>query len=111
MSDYENLAVLFDAADPQTEAEKVLIAAHWLQKQSGAPNIEAAAVNRELKHLGHAVRNVTMAFNVLLGDRPALVVQMAKSGNTKQARKKYMVTRAGEKYLQQMLARAGGGNE
>ena len=75
----------------------------WMQKRSGMETFDSAAVNRELKHLGHGVGNITAAFNDLMAQKPALAMQTAKSGKSKQARKKYKITRAGEKAVAEML--------
>jgi hypothetical protein len=103
-SEYSTFAEFFDAADPQTESEKALVAGYWLQKRQGMATFDSATVNRELKHLGHAVKNITSAFNDLIELRPALAVQTAKAGKSQQARKKYMITKAGEKLVHQRLA-------
>jgi hypothetical protein len=104
VTSFGTLAEFFDASDPQTESEKALVAGLWLQKQEGMSNLDSAAVNSELKQLGHAVTNVTMAFGRLIDQKPALAVQTAKAGKTRQARKKYMITKAGEKYVERMLS-------
>jgi hypothetical protein len=80
-----------------------------MQKSSGLDTFDSAAVNRELKHLGHGVGNITSAFNDLISQKPALAMQTAKSGKSKQARKKYKITRAGEKAVLEMLLRSGDG--
>lgn len=106
---YESLAELFDAADPEIESERALVVGLWMQKSSGLDTFDSAAVNRELKHLGHGVGNITSAFNDLISQKPALAMQTAKSGKSKQARKKYKITRAGEKAVLEMLLRSGDG--
>ena len=58
-------------------------------------SFDATRANRELKHLGHNVANVTVALTYLMQQKPALVLQLRKSGSTKQARKTYKVTTAG----------------
>ena len=108
---FDTLAELFDMAAPRTEAEKALIAGFWLQKHEGMTTFDSAAVNRELKHLGHAVGNITTAFDGLKEQKPALAVQTAKAGKSQQARKKYMITKAGEKYVDRMLSGEQNGNE
>ena len=85
------------------ESEKALVGGYWIQKCEGVSTFESATVNRELKQLGHAVVNITSAFDYLKDQKPALAVQTAKSGKSKQARKKYMITKAGEKYVERMI--------
>lgn len=103
LDEYGSLAELFDAADPSIESEKALVVAFWMQKRDGMDTFDSAAVNRELKHLGHGVGNITAAFNDLMTRKPALAMQTAKSGKSQQARKKYKITRAGEKVVAEML--------
>lgn len=110
LDEFGSLAEFFDAADPGIESEKALIVGLWMQKRDGMDTFDSAAVNRELKHLGHGVGNITAAFNDLMTRKPALAMQTAKSGNSQQARKKYKITRAGEKAVAEMLAAASDGH-
>jgi hypothetical protein len=104
LDDYASLAEFFDATNPSIDAEKALVVGLWMQKKTGTETFDSAAVNRELKHLGHGVGNITAAFSDLITQRPALAMQTAKSGSSQQARKKYKITRAGEKAVAEMLA-------
>ena len=70
----------------------------------GEADFDAQSVNTKLKHLGHGVGNITQALDVLKDRRPQLIVQLRKSGTTKQARKKYKVTTAGKSAVEAMLA-------
>ncbi len=101
---HRSLAEFFDAAGPHKESEKALVVGYWLQKYRGMPTFDAATVNRELKYLGHAVRNITAAFDDLREEKPALAVQTSKAGPTQQARKKLTITSAGENVVLDMLA-------
>ncbi len=65
----------------------------------------AADVNAELKNVGDALSNVTVAFETLKSLKPALVMQMAKSGKSQQARKTYKLTVVGIRAAEEMLAR------
>lgn len=94
-SNYGTFAEFFAAVDPQTEADKALAAGYWIQELEGADSFDALRANKELKHLGHSVGNITVALSALMDLRPALVLQLRKSGSSKQARKTYKVTGAG----------------
>lgn len=96
------VAEFFDAANPRTEAEKVLVVAYWLQEIQGHADWDSQSVNTELKNLGHGVGNITRALDTLIARRPRLVIQTKKSGTTKQARKKYKVTVEGTKSVRTM---------
>ena len=86
---------LFDAATPKTDPERALIGAYWFQVVGGASDFQSQQVNEALKDVGHGVGNITDALSKLQRRKPALVRQVAKSGRTRQARKRYKITSAG----------------
>ena len=100
---FADLGDLFDAANPQSEVDRVLVVAYWKQAVEGADGFEAFGVSKELKHLGHGVPNITRALGVLINQSPKLVLQVAKGGKTRQARKRYKVTREGIRRVQAMM--------
>jgi hypothetical protein len=99
---YPTFAELFDAANPRTERDKALIAAYWLQECQAIQSFPSQALNDLLKDLGHRVGNITEALNQLKNERPALVLQLKKSGTSKQARKTYKLTIEGARRIAQM---------
>jgi hypothetical protein len=103
---FDSIGDLFDAADPQTESNKVLVAAYWTQVVEKAEDFESYPVNQQLKNLGHPVSNITRALDTMQAQSPRLVRQTSKSGSSKQARKRYRITREGIKYVQAMVGRA-----
>jgi hypothetical protein len=105
---YASLGDFFDAANPQTESERVLVVAYWASVVEGASDFESFSINQRLKNLGHPVSNITRALDTLIDQLPRFVLQTAKSGSSKQARKKYKVTREGTKRVQAMLVQANG---
>jgi hypothetical protein len=104
--EFPDIATLFVAASPTTGSEKALVVSYWLQACMGQEEWEGFAVNTELKHLGHGLKNVTDALNSLIEHKPQLVVQLRKSGKTKQARKRYKLTVEGIRKVR-MMASAG----
>jgi hypothetical protein len=90
-----DLAEFYSAAHPETEADRALAIACWIQHVRGDADFDAQSVNKELKHLGDGVGNITQAFTKLMGQKPQLVIQTRKGGTTRQARKRYKVTAAG----------------
>lgn len=100
--EFRDFADLFYAADPQTHAEKALVAAFWLTANAGE-SFPSQAINSLLKDLGFQLANITDALSQNMKEKPALVVQVRKSGNTKQARKLYKVTDAGTKRVNLMI--------
>jgi hypothetical protein len=108
---FATFAELFHAVGPSTEKEKALVAAYWIQQSSGVDQFASQQVNSELKHIGYGVTNITDALTQLIEDRPNLVIQLTKSGSTKQARKTYKVTDAGLRRINEMLEPADRGGE
>ncbi|HEY2007989.1 MAG TPA: hypothetical protein VGH23_03295 [Rhizomicrobium sp.] len=98
-------AELFDAADPKTEKEKALVAAYWVQISQGQPSFPAQTLNSNLKDLGHGVGNITDSLDTLKTEKPALILQLKKSGTSKQARKTYKLTSEGARRVQQMISK------
>lgn len=100
---FADFAVLFDAANPQTQAEMALVAAYWLQVSQGAESFTAQEATKELTNLGHRQSNITKSMTDLKGLRPALILQLKKSGTSRQARKTYKVSVAGIRRVQEMI--------
>jgi len=102
-SKYETFADLFDAGHPATEKDKALMAAYWVQVVEGSGSFQSQSLNDLLKDLGHGIGNITEALNQLKDERPALVLQLKKSGNSRQARKTYKLTIEGSKRVDAMI--------
>ena len=100
---YETFAELFSDASPSTHPERVLVAGYWHQVIQGQSDLTSGALNKDLKDLGYAVSNISEKFDSLMGTKPQLAIQLKKSGNSKQARKKYKITKAGIDKVKQML--------
>jgi hypothetical protein len=100
---YASFAELYDAAQPKTDSDKALVAGYWLQVCQGAESFDGFSANKDLKHLGHSVGNITVAVDRLKSQKPALALQLKKSGKTKQARKTYKITTAGVKSVEAMI--------
>jgi hypothetical protein len=104
-----DLAALYSAAAPTTDSESVLAAAYWHQVLQGAEYLDSQTLNTDLKQLGHGVGNVTRACSTLIEQKPALMIQVKKSGSTKQARKQYRLTSAGVQRVRERLTQSAGG--
>ncbi len=100
--EYATFADLFDAARPNTEREKAMVAAYWLQVCESAESFQSQSLNDLLKNLGHGIGNITEALNQLKNDRPALLLQLKKSGSSRQARKTYKLTQVGTRRVEAM---------
>lgn len=104
---YDTFAELFADASPSSHAERVLVAGYWHQVVQGQNDLSSSVLNKDLKDLGYAVANISEKFDSLMSTKPQLAIQLKKSGNSKQARKKYKITKAGIDKVNQML---GGSN-
>lgn len=100
---FGSFAELYDSAQPKNNGEKALVAGYWLQVCQAADSFDGFSANKELKHLGHGIPNITNAIDALKGQKPALVLQLKKSGKSRQARKTYKVTNAGVKAVEAMI--------
>ena len=100
---YPTFAELFDAASPQTQAQMALVAGYWLQVCQGAETFDGFSANKELKQLGHVLKNITAPIEALKNEKPALALQVGKSGKSRQARKTYKLSAAGIKSVEAMI--------
>ena len=100
---YGSLAELYDASQPKGNSDKALVAGYWLQVCQGAENFDAMSANKELKNLGQGLPNITNAIDALKNQKPALALQLKKSGKSQQARKTYKITVAGIKAVEAMI--------
>ena len=100
---YSDFADLYAATNPRSESEKALVAGYWLQKCQGAEGFSGAAANKELTHLGHKVGSITNAINRIKNRKPSLILQLKKSGTSRQARKLYKVSHEGVKRIEEMV--------
>ena len=102
-STYSTFAELYDAAQPTTTALRALVAGYWLQACQGGESFDGQSANAALKHLGHGLPNITNAIDSLKNQKPALALQLKKSGKTQQARKTYKLTTAGLRAVEEMI--------
>lgn len=100
---FSTFAELYAATSPKSNGEKALVVGYWLQVCQGAENFTAAAANKELTHLGHKVANITDAIDAMKNQKPMLILQLKKSGNSRQARKLYKVSHEGVKRVEGMI--------
>lgn len=101
---YLDLPELFDAANADTGLDKVLVVAYWFQVVQGSEDWDSQSINSELKHLGHPSTNITRDLDSLMTRVPKQAMQVRKQGTTKQARKRYKLTREGIKAVEARLA-------
>lgn len=102
--EFTEISDLYAAAGPNNDPEKALVVGYWFQSVQGQSDFDAGRLNKELKHLGHGVGNITTAMTSLIGRKPALAMQTRKSGSSQQARKKYKLTHEGLRKVQEMIS-------
>ncbi len=102
-SQFSGFHDLFDAANPETAADKALVTAYWFQILQGQEELESYDLNTELKNLGHPSTNITRDLDALMNRTPRYIMQVRKEGTTKQARKKYKLTREGIRAVERLL--------
>lgn len=100
---FDTFAELYDAANPRTNGERALVAGYWLQVCQEADSFAAASAQKELNDLGHKIPNITSAIDSMKSQKPMLLLQLKKSGNSRQARKLYKVSHQGVTRVQEMV--------
>lgn len=108
---FADFASLYDACQPTTDIQRALVAGYWLQVCQEGASFDSQSANRELKHLGRAIGNITAALDALINQKPALVLQLRKSGSAKQARKTFKLTETGVRQIRSMIGASGELNE
>ena len=101
---FSSFAELYAAANPRTNGEKALVAGYWLQVCQAAESFTGAAANKELTHLGHKLANITDAIDSMKSQKPMLILQIKKSGTSRQARKLYQLSHEGMKRIKGMTS-------
>ena len=101
---FTSLAELHAATSPESDADKTLVGAYWAQFGEGKSEFGSQEINAALKNLGHRIANITTAFDTLKARKPAAVMQLKKSGTSRQARKTYRLTLAGKSAVEAMVS-------
>lgn len=104
---YEHFGELFAATSPESNEDKSLVAAYWVQVHEEQSQWQSRRVNSALKDLGHAIPNITDALTKNMQKKPQRVIQLKKSGGSKQATKTYKVTDAGIRHVRDMIGQGG----
>ena len=99
---YENFAEFYNAINPSTEPERMLVAGYWFQVIDGSQTLTSLQINSALKNLGHGISNAARAMGVLIDQKPRLVMQIKKKGPNRQGRKEFKLTMEGTKKVESM---------
>jgi hypothetical protein len=92
---FEHFAELVNRVRPRTDVERALLASYWVQEHEGRRGFVSTEVNERLRETSAPIAHMADAMAALQARRPALVIQIRKSGRTRQARKTYQVTAEG----------------
>ncbi len=94
---------LFDRIKMKTDVARVLLVASYLQEKDPATELGSRPINKELKKIGHGIKNITQAINSLLKKEPELLVMTRKTTSSQQGKKKYHVTDLGMQKAKEAL--------
>jgi len=108
---FADLADLVDAAKPATGLDRILVGAYWFQVAQQHDDFDSQTLNTELKHMGYPSGNITRDLDSLINRVPKLVIQTRKEGTSKQARKRFRLTREGVRAVENMLRGQHGAEE
>jgi hypothetical protein len=105
---FSSVADAFSAAGPpESPSERALVVAAFLQSTGELEAFTGQWINTMLKDLGHGVSNITAVLESLIQRKPQWVIQLKKSGSSRQARKTYKVTAAGFQRVDELISSGG----
>jgi hypothetical protein len=100
---FKSIENLFLGANTDTVASRIILAAAFLQEKMNYTELSSYDINSRLKKMGYGVTNITNAINGLLNKRIPLMEQTRKEGDTKQSKRKFVVTEEGLKLAKTYL--------
>lgn len=106
--EFNDVADLYHAVTPKSDIDRALTVGYWFQCVENQIDFGSQQVNSVLKQLGHGVGNITVALGSLMKRSPSLIMQTAKKGKSKQARKRYKLTTAGTREIARRLKESHG---
>jgi len=106
-----DFATLVEKWTPVTSVEWALLATYYLNKVLGMESVSGFAVNKVLKDHGNSAPNITLALSGNMDARPQRILQVGKSGSSRQARKEYKITTSGIQFVEQKLQLSQSGTQ
>lgn len=100
---YKDLHDFLDNVERSLKLDDALTVAYWYQVFQKQEDFTSQQINDQLKDIGNPIKNITDAFDSLVNQN--LVRQTEKSGSSKQARKKFRLTRIGIQKVESMIRR------
>ena len=98
-----DFSALLEKWRPDTNPKWALLGAYFHTKVKGHETVSGQEINTTLKHYGTTIRNITDALSANIAARPAFILQVSKSGSSRQSRKTYRVTTQGLQYVEARL--------
>jgi hypothetical protein len=103
IEDFSNSADLFKVAKPKRAHEKALVVAAFLTVKQGLKELKSSDIQKGLRDVDKGLQNITNVITRLQTNKPKLMVQTRKAGETQQARKRFKVTQEGLDMVEAML--------
>lgn len=103
IEDFSTAAELFKVAKPKRAHEKALVVAAFLTVKGGIKELKSADIQKGLRQVDKGLQNITNVITRLQTNKPKLMVQTRKAGDTQQARKRFKVTQEGLDMVEAML--------
>jgi hypothetical protein len=94
---------LLERWTPPTQQELSLLGAYYFNTVLGQESVSGADINCVLKDHGRGSKNITQDLGAHITSQPSLILQVKKTGNSRQARKLYKITSPGIKYVETRL--------
>lgn len=103
IEDFSSSADLFKVAKPKRAHEKALVIAAFLTVKQGIKELKSSDIQKGLREVDKGLQNITNVITRLQTNKPKLMVQTRKAGDTQQARKRFKVTQEGLDLVETML--------
>ena len=103
IEDFSSSADLFKVAKPKRAHEKALVVAAFLTVKQGLKELKSSDIQKGLRDVDKGLQNITNVITRLQTNKPKLMVQTRKAGDTQQARKRFKVTQEGLDMVEAML--------
>lgn len=100
---YQEFAELFNAFNPSSDTEKLLIGAYWSQVVEKNESWYSISINKLLKPTGHGIGKIARVLSGALKEKPAKIIQIKRIGSNPQAKKACKLTTEGISFIQSKL--------
>jgi hypothetical protein len=102
-SSFTQFAELFNAFDPTSDSERLLVGAYWYQVIEGNGSWYSVSINKLLKPTGYGIGKISRVLSTELKQRPAKIIQLKRTGTNQQAKKACKLTDEGIKFVEARL--------